>query len=435
MVGPGGGIPPADCLLKAGDAAIRPIIRSAVLATVHMWVGKWKKSSVVEKIVMTFSEAQVYDALKLLCDICGRDDPKKRQDSNKRPKGEAFAIDIHDTVEELDKKKELPDIVVPSDQVKFCPVETVNDNDPGMLVRMERLEKVVLEMANRPAALQTVQSVQQAAPLPAVTAGRPGAASVTGPGRRGTTGGGFGEALERARSLSRDGRQEQGGGGREQPGSHPDSYAGRAAKRSRPGDVNGDGLRVPGRPGDVDNDGFRVPGRPARKAVPKGCSTVDLSGMARAVVAPLHRYVGGINRDATKEDVLAVLRKCAAELPGGNKIVFSGLEKLTGHPSARTQSWKFTVPYSCRQLLENPALYPQGWTHRAYFAPRGDRNKRQKEGGAGGAAAAPLLRGGGGEALLREDQQEDGRPLELEVLELARVAATREAAAAVLPAA
>ena len=183
----------------------------------------------------------------------------------------------------------------------------------------------------------------------------------------------------------------------------------------------------------MDNDGFRVPGRPARKAVPKGCSTVDLSGMARAVVAPLDRYVGGINRDATKEDVLAVLRKCAAELPGGDKIVFSGLEKLTGHPSARTQSWKFTVPYSCRQLLENPALYPQGWTHRAYFAPRGDR--RQKEGGAGGAAAAPLLRSGGGEALLREDQQEDGRPLELEVLELARVAATREAAAAVLPAA
>ena len=90
---------------------------------------------------------------------------------------------------------------------------------------------------------------------------------------------------------------------------------------------------------------------------------------------------------------------------GGSRIVFSGLEKLTGHPSARTQSWKFTVPYSCRQLLDNPALYPMGWTHRAFFAPRGDRNKRQKEGIAGGAAAVPLLCGGGGEALLREDQQ------------------------------
>jgi hypothetical protein len=111
-------------------------------------------------------------------------------------------------------------------------------------------------------------------------------------------------------------------------------------------------------------------------------------------------------------------------------MVVSNMLKLPGHPSARTQSWKFTVPYSCRQLLENPALSPQGWTHRAYFAPRGDRNKRQKEGGAGGAAAAPLLRGGGGEVLLREEMQVDERPLELEVLELARVAATREAAVA-----
>ena len=411
-------MPPADCLLREGEAAVRPILRSAVLATVHMWVGKWRKQAVIEKIVMTFSEAQVYDALKLLCDVCKQDDPKKRHDSNSRPKIEAFAIDIHDTVEKLDNKKELPDIVVPSDQVKFCPVETVSDSDPGMLVRMERLEKLVLEMASRPAAAQTVQSVQQAAPPPpAVTAARQAAGSVTAADRTGSTGG-FGQAMERARSLSsaREGRQEQEGGGRKQPGGHPDSYAERAAKRSRPGDV--------------DSDGFRVPGRPARKAVPKGCSTVDLSGMARAVVAPLDRYVGGINRDATKEDVLEVLKKCAAELPGGDKIVFSGLEKLTGHPSARTQSWKFTVPYSCRQLLDNPALYPQGWTHRAYFAPRGDKHKRQKESGAGGAAAAPLLRGGGREALLRADQQEDERPLELELLELARVAETGQAAAA-----
>ena len=41
----------------------------------------------------------------------------------------------------------------------------------------------------------------------------------------------------------------------------------------------------------------------------------------------------------------------------------------------------------------------------------------------------------GAEALLREDMQVDQRPLELEVLELARVAETREAAAAVRTAA
>ena len=123
---------PAHCLVKAGELAPKTILCSAVLATVHMWVGKWQKSTVVEKIVKQFSETDVYDALKLLCDVCGREDPKKRQDSNKRPKGEAFANDIHDTVLELDNSNKLPEIVVASFQVKFCPVETVSDSDPGV---------------------------------------------------------------------------------------------------------------------------------------------------------------------------------------------------------------------------------------------------------------------------------------------------------------
>ena len=65
-----------------------------------------------------------------------------------------------------------------------------------------------------------------------------------------------------------------------------------------------------------------------------------------------------------------------------------------------------------------------------WAGPTGPSSLPEETGIAGGAAAVPLLRGGGGEALLREDQQEDERPLELELLELARVAETREAAAA-----
>ena len=114
-------------------------------------------------------------------------------------------------------------------------------------------------------------------------------------------------------------------------------------------------------------------------------------------------------------------------------MVFSGLEKLTGHTSARTQSWKFTVPYSCCQLLDNPALYPPGWTNQAYFAPRGDRNKRHKE-SAGSGAAAPAVDHGGGEALLREDgeteqQRQDRLVEEQVVLRLAEARAAGAAAA------
>ena len=58
MVRPGGGLPPADCLMKKGEATVRPIIRSAVHTTVHMWMGKWRKSTVVKNMVMTISETQ-----------------------------------------------------------------------------------------------------------------------------------------------------------------------------------------------------------------------------------------------------------------------------------------------------------------------------------------------------------------------------------------
>ena len=61
----------------------------------------------------------------------------------------------------LDKKNKLPEIVVSCDQLKFCPVETVNDNDFGILVRMEQLERAVRDALIKPAAVQPVQ--QQAA--------------------------------------------------------------------------------------------------------------------------------------------------------------------------------------------------------------------------------------------------------------------------------
>ena len=116
--------------------------------------------------------------------------------------------------------------------------------------------------------------------------------------------------------------------------------------------------------------------------MPKGCSTVDLSHLGRAVVAPVERYIGGTILSATEEDIKAVLE-------GGDKLEILKVEQLTGHASARTQSWRVTVPFSCQQLLENLALYPRGWTHRAFFAPRGERSKRVTEGGRREASLAP----------------------------------------------
>ena len=365
MVGPGG-TPPGGCLIKAGEIATKAIVNSVLLATIQMWSGKFGKTLVMERIVKNFSETEVYDGMKMLSEVCSLPNPKPRKDSPGRTKAEALAKDIHELLYDLDKENKLPKIVVSSSEVQFCPVDIVNDSEPGILVRMQRLEKAVTDMLSKPAAVQSVQTVQQVAA--SGTAGWPAAPAE-----------GFGAALDRARSLSRsreEGRRGQGGAGaRDLSGGQGLTWAERTAKRSRP---EGAGA---GRPGDVNSEGFRVPGRPARKAVPKGCSTVDLSHLGRSVVAPVERYIGGTILGATEDDIKAVLKDCAAVLEGGDKLEILKVERLTGHASARTQSWKVTVPFICQQLLENPALYPPGWTHRAFFAPRGERSKRPIEGG------------------------------------------------------
>ena len=262
MVGPGDGLLPADCLLRAGQPAAKPIVKSAVLATIKSWGDMWGKTKCTDEIVKHFADTDVHDALKMLCEVCGRDAPVPRHDSVNRPKGEAFANDIHDLIKELDHRNELPEIVVSSNQIKFCPIVEVSDRDPGILVRMERLERAVWEMLNKPPA---VQAVQQPAVRGVTAAGLAAALASVPATPLSTAGGLFGPALERARSQSRGrearqrlqggagaeqggaaGVQQQGGAAREQSGSRQETWAERTAKRSRPGDVDSEGFRVPG---------------------------------------------------------------------------------------------------------------------------------------------------------------------------------------------
>ena len=93
-----------------------------------------------------------------------------------------------------------------------------------------------------------------------------------------------------SQSRGREARQQQGGAARAQQKGGAvgeETWAERAAKRSRPGGV--------------DSEGFRVPGRLERKAVFKGDSTVDLTELGGSLVAPLQRYVGGTDLSTTKK--------------------------------------------------------------------------------------------------------------------------------------
>ena len=161
------------------------------------------------------------------------------------------------------------------------------------------------------------------------------------------------------------------------------------------------------RPGAIDQDGFRVPGRTARKAVPRGTSTVDLSSLGGALAAPIDRYVGNTGQGMTKELVKEALLMCAAGLPGGAALEVLEVTQINSHlQHARTRAWKVTVPYKCREIMDKQELYPDGWSHRAYFAPRQERSKRARA-GEGLRVEEALLQGEERANVARQQQQED----------------------------
>ena len=176
------------------------------------------------------------------------------------------------------------------------------------------------------------------------------------------------------------------------------------------------------RPGTTDEDGFRVPGRPARKAVPRGASTVDLSELGGAVVAPIERYVGNTPQRVTEDIVAKALKLCAAGLPGAPALEVIKVEQINSHlQQARTKAWKVTVPYSCREVMDNKELYPPGWTHRAYFAPRQEKNKKARSGQEQeGSVVDTLIQAEERAAVTRQQEQEDLVRAAREQAELAR---------------
>ena len=76
-----------------------------------------------------------------------------------------------------------------------------------------------------------------------------------------------------------------------------------------------------------------------------------------------------------------VLIKCADNMPEKPKLEILNVQLLTNperDPNPSFKSWKVTVPYASKSLMENDSFYPSGWSHRKYFPKRfqQDRNVR-----------------------------------------------------------
>ena len=240
-----------------------------------------------------------------------------------------YAQNLTSTMYDMMNQNRYPDYVVPAREIHSLPLETFSETEIGLSVRMEKLEKAVQELVRRPAgppnqagylaaALERGRSLSQRRVLTAARA--------TTPVRLG------GVEAAALPGVSIPAEEDQS------------TYADRV-KRTR-----------------QDDEGFVLQGRKRRQNVAKGSSKVDLSDeLGESVSAPLLFYVGNTNLPVTKEFLNKVLVKCAAKLEGTPELQVLEVEEANKDLQfRRTKSWKVTVPYSMKSVMENSELYPPG---------------------------------------------------------------------------
>ena len=83
------------------------------------------------------------------------------------------------------------------------------------------------------------------------------------------------------------------------------------------------------------------------------------------LAGPAEFWVGNTRAPTVKEKVEEVLKLCADK----QSLVDFKVEdvvSLTKEENPRTRSWKVVVPARFKEVMSNPAMYPPGWSFRAF---------------------------------------------------------------------
>ena len=340
------------------------LLESIVLATIHAWVLCHHKPEIVTLIQRHFVASDVYDALCVLADSAGLDKPKHHRDTPGRSAGELFASEVYDMLYSLSANKTLPKIVVSSMLLPMVPLATLTTKDDvSISSRLESLENGLKKLTDcvtkaaigsvrqQPAVLVTPptgQSVQQQQQVNGeLQIPPPTFAAVAGNGGGTVNSGGAGNGGGQQRGRLRSQGQGQ--------------------KRDRAGTPVGE------REGEQP---FQQVNNRRRRPVNHGSSRVEVE--EAGVAAPIEIYVGNTTPAATEEVVKAVLIKCAKALEPQTDFCVVEVVQLAQHiDNPRTKCWKVVIPHKFKDIIEKDELYPSGWCHRKFFAPRSGQPAKQ----------------------------------------------------------
>ena len=366
------------------------VIDSVVLGTVHMHIKRGTSVDILDLLVTSFTEEEILAAKTELIEMMSLVVPSGHRDTAERTAASLYSKELVTLVQELDKDNRLPKVVVSSDHLVRIPLGKVGLSPSDAVpisARMNDLEDTVKKLCDSfekfksdsksttaegsfaSVAARQLGAVQRLRPGQAMAAGSwQGAGvpnvSVTGPPQLASN---WANEMDQAGQGHGQGYR-QGGLGGGHLGINQHRPRGRSGSPKRPredGETDGGGQYQ------------TVPPRKPRK-VTYGKSKVTMDG---AEAAPVEIFVGNTNPRATPDIITKVMKKCALDLPEKIELEVHEvkcLNNLDTEPNPRTKCWKISVPYKYKELMERDELYPTGWSHRKFFAPRQNNAKKPK---------------------------------------------------------
>ena len=264
-----------------GDPYTRGV-ESLVLGVVSWWTGKFHRNEVLNLVTRHFQAQEVYEAGLKLARASNLGAPVRHNNTPSRSACEANAIDLVNTLVELDNQKRKPKILLPSDLLDHVPLDALAVSDErSVSARLENLENCVKEVTKSMQVLikskgseQTnlyplpVPSAPQASQVPSFSA-LPAAQKEYIPLQQGQT---YADAVS---SQVAPGQVHDGNPYLGPPKTVRERSRSPAQKRKH-GEGGGDLGNAGG--GGADSDGFRKQGRPRKTE--KGASKVKVDGLS-----------------------------------------------------------------------------------------------------------------------------------------------------------
>ena len=351
------------------------MMESLLLSVSHYWSVRETANRQVELIERHFRQDEMLAALRELCTLVGLPAPKQRQAGASRTATWAQAEDVVAIIKQLGDQDKLPRFQVQSDDLpRVLPLlgaVSVGD-ERGVSARLEALEAAQRAGMDE---MRRMVAVMARAPQPATVPD----IIVTSPTCATVAGGAAGARTAPLMSQDQGHRAQHGPGGGQQtrPENKNRTRNDRSTsnKRFREGEGAGEWREV------THQRGRKPRARP--QAVTGTASLAEFNDLA----GPEQFWIGNTRSSTNEDKMIEVLQKCAQNLSVEDFTV-EGVHCLTKEDNPRTKSWKVTVPSRFKELMANPAMYPQGWSHRAFHP--GYRRQQGAPALAATASAVPV---------------------------------------------